>query len=122
MSCGAGSSWGTSRRSGSPTWSSARVLRPGGTLVVTDFHPAAARAGHRRTFRDAEGALRAVEHHVHELSEHLEAAAAVGLSAAGRREAEVGPAVEARYGAAGALDRYRADLGLPLVLALAFRG
>jgi len=100
----------------------ARVLRPEGTLVVTDFHPAAARAGHQRTFRDAGGLLRAVEHHVHDPHEHLHAAAAAGLRPVGRDEPAVGPAVEAWYQAASALERYRADQGLPLVLALAFRG
>lgn len=99
----------------------ARVLRPSGTLVVTDFHPAAARAGHARTFRDAHGASFAVEHHVHELEDHLDHAVACGLELVGRLEPEVGEAVRAWYERAGALDRYERDLGLPLVLALAFR-
>jgi len=33
----------------------ARVLRPGGHLLITDFHPAAVARGLRTTFRDAEG-------------------------------------------------------------------
>jgi SAM-dependent methyltransferase len=31
-----------------------RILEPGGTLLLTDFHPAAATRGWRRTFRDGE--------------------------------------------------------------------
>ena len=41
-----------------------RVLAPGGTLVYSDFHPAAYGAGRRRTFA-ADGREFAVEHHVH---------------------------------------------------------
>jgi SAM-dependent methyltransferase len=40
----------------------ARILTPGGTLLLTDFHPAAAEHGWRRTFRH--------EGHVYELENH----------------------------------------------------
>ncbi|HEX7120126.1 MAG TPA: class I SAM-dependent methyltransferase [Longimicrobiales bacterium] len=98
----------------------ARVSRPGAAVVVTDFHPAAARAGHERTFRDAAGRVRAVEHHVHEPEDHERAAAAAGLALDGRVDAVVGPEVRPFYERAGALDRYEAQRGLPLVLALRY--
>ncbi|MBX6366196.1 MAG: methyltransferase domain-containing protein, partial [Gemmatimonadetes bacterium] len=99
----------------------ARVCAPGGDIVVTDFHPDAAHAGHARTFRDATGRVHAVEHHVHTPVEHLRAAAAAGLEAVAWRDGVVGPAVRALYERAGRLDAYEAQLGLPLVLAVAFR-
>src|ERR1039457_877500 len=40
----------------------ARILAPGGTLLLTDFHPAAAALGWRRTFRRDEP--------VHEMEKH----------------------------------------------------
>ncbi len=98
----------------------ARVARPGAAVVVTDFHPAAARAGHSRTFRDEEGNVRTIEHHVHEPEDHERAAAAAGLALDARIDAAVGPDVRPFYERAGALDRYRAQRGLPLVLALRF--
>jgi len=98
----------------------ARVCRPDGCVVVTDFHPAAARAGHDRTFRDAAGRVRAVEHHVHDPEAHERAAAAAGLALDARLDAAVGPEVRPFYERARALDRYEAHLGLPLVLALRF--
>lgn len=48
-----------------------RVLRPGGALVISDFHPRASRHGWRRTVADPRtGKEHAIEHHVHDLTEY----------------------------------------------------
>jgi malonyl-CoA O-methyltransferase len=99
----------------------ARVCRPGGTVIVTDFHPAAARAGHTRSFRDAGGRLHHVEHHVHLAGEHHRAARAAGLERTARRDGSIGPELRDFYERAGRLDRYLMDAGLPIVIAFAFR-
>lgn len=99
----------------------ARVCRPGGTVIVTDFHPDAARAGHTRSFRDAGGRLHHVEHHVHLPDDHERAADAAGLEPSARRDGIVGAALRPFYAAAGRLDRFAADAGLPIVLALSYR-
>lgn len=99
----------------------ARVCRAGGTVVVTDFHPEAARAGHTRSFRDAGGRLHHVEHHVHLPAHHLRAARAAGLEPQCRRDGGVGPELRPFYQQAGRMDRFEADAGLPIVLALSFR-
>lgn len=99
----------------------ARVCRPGGTVIVTDFHPEAALAGHTRAFRDASGHLHHVEHHIHLPEDHRRAASAAGLDLAEVRDGAVGPELRPFYERAGRLDRYEADAGLPIVLALAFR-
>jgi malonyl-CoA O-methyltransferase len=99
----------------------ARVCAPGGTVVVTDFHPDAARAGHTRTFRDAEGTLHDVEHHVHTLDDHVAAAEAAGLTLAERRDGTIDDELEGFFARAGAMGRYAADYGLAVVLALAFQ-
>ena len=98
----------------------ARSCALGGTLVVTDFHPAAAEAGHRRTFRDATGEVHELEHHVHPPGAHYLAAARAGLSLRDRRDCTAGDAVRDYYARAGRLDMYERQLGLPLVLALVF--
>ena len=47
------------------------VLRPGGRLLVSDFHPAATARGLQRTFSDTEcGCTFAIEQHVHPLEEY----------------------------------------------------
>jgi malonyl-CoA O-methyltransferase len=99
----------------------ARVARPGAHLIVTDFHPAAARAGHTRTFRDERGAARTIEHFHHDVEAHAAAARPAGLVLDSVREPAVGPEVRGFYADAGRLDAYERQLGLPLVLALALR-
>ncbi len=99
----------------------ARVADHGAKVIVTDFHPAAWAAGHRRTFRDGTGAVREVEHHVHRLDVQLAAARAAGLDSVGVREAAIGPDVRRFYEKAGRQALYEEHLGLSVVLALAFR-
>ena len=99
-----------------------RVTRPGGCVIVTDFHPAAARAGLVRSFRDARGVVHVLEHHVHEPEGHRDAARRAGLSFDSEMHLVVGPEVRAFYEAARMLDRYDQQRGLPLVLALRFTG
>lgn len=98
----------------------ARVLRPGGCVVVTDFHPEAIRRGHARTFRDAAGTAHAVEHSVHEAGDHERAAARAGLSFDSSAVFTVGADVRPFYERAGKLERYARDAGMPLLLALRF--
>jgi malonyl-CoA O-methyltransferase len=99
----------------------ARVCRLGGHVVVTDFHPDAAAAGHRRTFRDGAGLVHEIEHHVHEPMAHGIAARNAGLELVARRDPPVGPPIRAFYSRAGRLDAYESQRGLRLVLALAYR-
>lgn len=99
----------------------ARAARAGAHVIVTDFHPAAASAGHVRSFRDAQGTLRVVEHHIHDVGVHVNAAARAGLTIERTVEPAVGPAVRQFYVAAGRLAAYERQRGLPLVLALLFR-
>ncbi len=98
----------------------ARVGVPGATLIVTDFHPAAARAGHTRSFRDPLGARREIEHHIYELGDHEVAAARAGLRLDRSLEPGVGPAIKSFYDAPAVLKAYEAQLGLPLVAAMQF--
>jgi malonyl-CoA O-methyltransferase len=98
----------------------ARVTAPGGTVIVSDFHPRAHEAGHRRTFR-SEGVVHEVEHYVHTLPDHRAAASAVGLRLLKIREAPIGPQVRPFYERADRMVLYDEHVGLPVVLALAFR-
>src|SRR6185369_16032198 len=57
----------------------ARVLRPGGSLLYSDFHPQAVRAGMTRSFKDETDATWTVPHQIYEVGCQQEAAAAAGL-------------------------------------------
>lgn len=98
-----------------------RVCRPGGTVLVTDFHAHAVAAGHRRTFRDAAGTVREVEHHVHPGDAQVAMGAAAGLGLIEQREGRVGPEMRPFYEQANRLATYEEQVGLRVVLALAFR-
>jgi malonyl-CoA O-methyltransferase len=98
----------------------ARVADTGATIIVSDFHPAAADAGHRRSFRA--GAERfELEHHVHRPEDHIEAARLAGLGVREIRDAAIGSDVRSFYESAGRLDAYPDHFGLPVVLAISFR-
>ena len=98
----------------------ARVTTPGGQVIVSDFHEDAYAAGHRRSFR-ASGSVIEVEHHVHSLARQLREAADAGLESVAIKEGCIGASVEEFYRSANMTDRFRDHLGLPVVLALAFR-
>ncbi len=58
----------------------ARVLEPEGHLLITSFHPAAARRGWQRTFRDrSEGRTFIVKHYPHRIADYVDALEAAGL-------------------------------------------
>jgi malonyl-CoA O-methyltransferase len=63
----------------------ARLLRPGGLLVYSDFHPCAHLAGWKRAFQ-AEGRQIVVQHHLHLYADHQAACRDAGLTIEALRE------------------------------------
>jgi len=68
----------------------ARVLRPGGSIIYSDFHPFGALLGWQRTFATGNGAIFNVEHHRHLYSHHHRACQKAGLTIEAVLEPEVG--------------------------------
>jgi malonyl-CoA O-methyltransferase len=97
----------------------ARVCMPGGYVFVTDFHPDAAAAGHRRTFTDPAGIVHDIESYVH--TDHIDLARQAGLSIISHRDGTVGPSIRDFYVRGVGLKAYRRDMGLKLVAAFLFR-
>jgi malonyl-CoA O-methyltransferase len=58
---------------------------------------------------------------VHRTQDHLAAARSAGLELAQMRDAAIGTDVRSFYASAGRLEAFPNDVGLPIVLALAFR-
>jgi ubiquinone/menaquinone biosynthesis C-methylase UbiE len=90
-----------------------RVIRPGGNLLVTDFHPAAIAAGWRTQFTNSDGtyllptAMRTSNH-------YLDALHGAGFSIQKVREAMVGDAPEGAFPA----DVMNRDRKIPFCLAI----
>ena len=61
----------------------ARVVRPGGRVVVADLHPTMSATGGQALFRSADGTSAFVREHLHLHSEYLAAFAAAGLEVRG---------------------------------------
>jgi len=83
-----------------------RVLRPGGTLLISDFHPYLFWIGGQRAFTAPDGRRYAVEHHPHLVADYFGALAGAGLALTGLAEPVV---------AIGKRDHGR---GVPAVLVL----
>jgi malonyl-CoA O-methyltransferase len=92
----------------------ARVLKPGGLMLYSDFHPAAARAGLPRSFKDQEDRQVIVPHSRHELADQLQAAAAANLTVEEVREVRAGIELNETFSQSD--DFYRRWHGLPLLL------
>ncbi len=90
-----------------------RILTPGGTLLLTDFHPGAAALGWRRTFR-RDGHVYELENHAYTVDQ-LRAAAA-GLKLAECAEATIGEPERALFHAAGRPELFAAACRTPAVL------
>lgn len=97
----------------------ARVCMPGGYVFVTDFHPDAVAAGHRRTFTDQAGTVHEIEHYVH--SNHAHLAEAAGLSLVAHKDGAIGPSIRDFYVRGIGLKAFKKDTGLKLVAAFLFR-
>ena len=91
----------------------ARILAPDGTLLLTDFHPAAAAHGWRRTFR-RDGRVYELENHAYTLDQLRDAAA--GLELAECAEATIGEPERALFDTAGKPELFADACRTPAVL------
>lgn len=90
----------------------ARILQPGGTLLLTDFHPAAAAAGWRRTFR-RDGIVYDLENYPHTIEELQAAAPALALQQ--RLDATIGEPERGLFERAGKPELFERSIRIPVV-------
>jgi malonyl-CoA O-methyltransferase len=91
----------------------ARVLQPGGTLILTDFHPAAAARGWRRTFRN-NGQTYEIENYPYTVAQLCEMAPRLALSDVS--EATIGEPERELFDRAGRPDLFEPARNVPAVL------
>jgi malonyl-CoA O-methyltransferase len=92
----------------------ARVLKKGGALLYSDFHPEAARVGLTRSFKDTDDRTVTVPHHTYDVSAQERAAAAAGLTIDTVREIRVGTDLTEAFSKSASF--YRQWYGLPIAL------
>jgi malonyl-CoA O-methyltransferase len=97
----------------------ARVLRPGGVLLYSDFHDEAWRAGLTRSFKDAEGNGVTLVRDGYTAAQHREALLAADLEVEQVRELRVG--IEFTESFANSAAFYERHHGVPLVLVIRAR-
>ncbi len=95
---------------------SARVLKRGGVLVYSDFHPLGALAGWRREFNGRDGKRYAVKHFVHLYADHQAACQAAGLTIRALREPIIGRDIQEDF--SGSDEVYVRWSGWPAVLVI----
>jgi len=94
----------------------ARVMAPGGALLLSDFHPEAARAGMHRSFKDAQGREHRLAHGTHEPDDHARAAAACGLTLTHCQNLRAGREFDAHFQGCEAFYERWQDLPLLLIV------
>jgi len=97
-----------------------RIVRPGGALLITDFHPDAAGRGWKRTFRSG-GTIFEIENHSYSKDELLDLVAGAGLELEAVCEPGFGDAQREIFRAAGKEALFEEVRGLPAVLAARWR-
>jgi len=98
------------------TWMAeiSRVLREDGTLLYSDFHPEAARAGLTRSFKDTDNVTLTVPHQFFSVAEQLATVADAGMELQIVRELRVGYELQESF--PGSEPFYSRWHGLPIVL------
>jgi malonyl-CoA O-methyltransferase len=93
----------------------ARIVRPGGTLIVTDFHPDALRRGWKRTFQ-SDGESYEVETHAYTPDQLIDCAARHGLALRELLEPCFDEPERALFRRAGRPDLFEQTRHIPAVL------
>ena len=98
----------------------ARVVAPAGTLIVTDFHPEASRAGWKRTFRRGAEVCE-VENHPYSIAAVCRVAAQTGLLLRELAEPCFGEPERDVFLRAGRADLFEAACARPAIFAVLFQ-
>lgn len=97
----------------------ARVLKPGGVLLYSDFHPEAARMSLTRSFSDQDDVTWTVPHHCHAIACPMAAAQAADLTVDKMHEIHVGRELSEPF--PNSEEFYEQWNGLPIVLVVRAR-
>ena len=91
-----------------------RVLKPGGTMIITDYHPEALAKGGKRTFSYHEKTI-SIKNYVHTIDDIKEVAGQLGLQVLRLVEKPIDESAKHFYEAQNALDVYEKWKGTPVI-------
>jgi ubiquinone/menaquinone biosynthesis C-methylase UbiE len=94
-----------------------RVLKPGGEILITDYHPEALSRGGQRTFREGEQVI-AVRSHVYPIRKIKAIARQLHLEVLGQTEKKIDATMKSYYEKQNALAVYERFLGVPIIYGL----
>jgi len=93
----------------------ARVLKPGGQLIITDYHPDALARGGQRTFRDKSQKTIAIRNHVYPLTRITDIATRLNLIPFRVIERRIDATMRPWYEKQGATAVFERFLGVPII-------
>ena len=94
-----------------------RVLRSGGDMLITDYHPAALAKGGQRTFRDGKKVV-AVRNHIYPIAQLLAITRRLGLTEISVIEKKIDDSMRPYYEKQNALPVFQRFLGVPIIYGL----
>ena len=93
------------------------VLKPGGEMILTDYHPESLQKGGNRTFRD-KGKLIAIRNFIHPLEKITAITGQLDMRIVRFLEKRIDAGVKHYYEEQNALPLYESFLGVPLIFGL----
>jgi ubiquinone/menaquinone biosynthesis C-methylase UbiE len=104
----------------SAIWEWDRILKPGGHVIVTDYHPTALLRGGKRTFRHG-GKRIAVKNHIHPIEKLRTVAGQLHWQPLRLVEKVIDESVKPYYERQNALDVFRSFHGVPVIYGILFK-
>jgi ubiquinone/menaquinone biosynthesis C-methylase UbiE len=91
-----------------------RVLKPGGDILITDYHPRALARGGQRTFREGEKTI-AIRNYIHTLNDIYNIAERLDLRVLDQIEKKIDVTMRPYYEKQNALDVFSRFHGVPII-------
>lgn len=97
-----------------------RVLKPGGEIIITDYHPEALAKGGKRTFKQ-DGKLIAVKNYVHPIGQLKALARQLGWTELRFTERVIDDSVKGYYERQNALSLFESFRDIPIIYGIHFK-